>query len=290
MNWIVLSLMTALSVSSQDAWVKKYFSDLSPYEMILYPMIYSFPMFLLVALFIPVPENLGSSFFIYFIVGIPLNAVAFIMHMKAIKISPLSLTVPYLAFTPAFIILTGYIFLDEMPNKWGVFGIVTTCAGCYVLNLDSGKWSFLSPLKAVFKETGSWLMLIVSFLYSFGAAIGKKTILLSSPLFFTMSFFAALNLCLFIFLLGSGKIQWKTFTKEPVKGFIAGCLLFSHAFFHGFAVSLTKAAYMISVKRLSVVFGIIYGGMLFKEENIVMRFCGALFMLAGAVLITLKGR
>jgi drug/metabolite transporter (DMT)-like permease len=209
--------------------------------------------------------------------------------MKAIKISPLSLTVPYLAFTPAFMIVTGYLFLDELPNMWGIFGILIICAGSYILNIEPGKWSLLSPLKAIFRETGSWLMLIDAFLFSFAAVIGKKGILHSSPLFFTLSFFASFGPCLFLFLLVFQKIRVKTFRQTPLNGLIVGGLFFAHALLHGLAVSLTKAAYMISVKRLSVVFGVIYGKILFKEVNMGFRLSGALLMLAGTVLITLQG-
>jgi drug/metabolite transporter (DMT)-like permease len=133
-------------------------------------------------------------------------------------------------------------------------------------------------------------MLIVSFLFSFAAVIGKKAILHSSVLFFTISFFLALNLFLFLLLRVLGKIRLKTFKNLPAKGIVAGCLLFSHALLHGWAISITKAAYMVSVKRFSVLFGIIYGSLLFKEKNIIIRFCGAVFMLGGAILITIKGR
>jgi drug/metabolite transporter (DMT)-like permease len=40
---------------------------------------------------------------------------------------------------------------------------------------------------------------------------------------------------------------------------------------------------------MSVLFGMVYGWILFKEKNIMIRFSGALFMMAGAVLIILKG-
>ena len=67
-------------------------------------------------------------------------------------------------------------------------------------------------------------------------------------------------------------------------------MFFLHVLLHGWAITITKAAYMISVKRFSVLFGIIYGGLLFKESNIVIRLCGGIFMLSGAILITIKGR
>jgi drug/metabolite transporter (DMT)-like permease len=74
------------------------------------------------------------------------------------------------------------------------------------------------------------------------------------------------------------------------KGIVAGCLLFCHAIFHAWAISLTKAAYMISVKRLSILFSVITGGALFKEKNIKIRLLGAILMLLGAVIITIKGQ
>lgn len=288
MLWLILSLLTALSVSSQDAWVKKFFSHLTPYEMLAYPLVYSTPMFVIMLPFISVPR-LDAVFFWCFLAGIPINGVAFLLHLKAIKISPLSLTVPYLAFTPGFIIITGYLFLDEMPNMWGIFGILIICAGSYVLNIDPGKWRPLDPFKAVFKETGSWLMLIVAFLYSFGAVIGKKGILHSSPLFFTVSYFGVFNLVLVLFFRILRKISLETFREPHIKGVIVGGLLFLHVFFHCWAVSLTKAAYMISVKRLSILFSVIYGKFVFKEENMICRFSGALLMLVGTVIISLHG-
>lgn len=35
--WIVPALLTALFAASQDAWVKRYFSSMSAYEMAAYP-------------------------------------------------------------------------------------------------------------------------------------------------------------------------------------------------------------------------------------------------------------
>jgi drug/metabolite transporter (DMT)-like permease len=288
MNWVILSLLTALAVSSQDAWVKKYFSGFSPYEMSMYPLMYSCPLFVISMFWVPVPP-LDTTFFWCFFLSLPINGISLILYMKAIKISPLSLTLPYLTFTPTFIILTGYLFLGEMPNIWGGLGILITCIGSYGLNLEARKRKFFAPLQAIFKETGSWLMLIVSFLFSFAAVLGKKAIIHSSVLFFTFSFYLSLNLFLFLLFSALGKIRMKIFKKLPAKGIVAGCLLFFHALFHGWAISIAKAAYMISIKRFSVLFGIIYGGVFFKERNIIIRFFGAMFMLSGAILITTKG-
>jgi drug/metabolite transporter (DMT)-like permease len=287
MTWFLLSLVTALAVASCDTGVKKWFSHLTPYEMTLLPLLYGLPP-IAVALFLVETPALDRAFYVLFAVSIPLTMVPMVLYMKAIKISPMSLTVPYLAFTPVFIIGTGYLFLGEQVDKWGMAGIVTVCAGGYVLNISDQDRSVLDPLLAVFKETGSWLMLIVSFIFSLSSVIGKMAIMHSSPLFFQTSFFVVLTLVMALVFSLFRKIHLGSFLKHPLKGGLVGLLMAVHIFCHGLAISMTKAAYMMSIKRLSIVFGVIYGGVVFKEENIRTRLAGALLMFSGAALILLK--
>ncbi len=52
-------------------------------------------------------------------------------------------------------------------------------------------------------------------------------------------------------------------------------------------LSLTNVAYMISVKRLSLLIGVFYGHVLFRESGIRERLLGTALMLTGFVLIVL---
>jgi uncharacterized membrane protein len=54
---------------------------------------------------------------------------------------------------------------------------------------------------------------------------------------------------------------------------------------HMVAMSLAKVAYMISVKRISLIISVIYGYLLFKEENIKERLFGATLMFIGFVMV-----
>jgi len=287
MTWFTFAFLTALAVAVHDTWLKKWFSHLSAYEMFVYPLLYSMPLLVFSLFFVSIP-SLDKVFYITFVVSLPLNAIPFFMYIKAIKISPLSLTVPYLAFTPVFMVATGYLMLDEIPDQFGIAGIFAVCIGSYVLNIDPKQRSFLEPFRAVFKETGSWMMLVVAFIFSFSAVLGKVAILHSSVMFFQVVFFATLNLLIILTFLIAGKIKMATFVRQPVKGCVAGLLIYLHIIFHGYAISMTKAAYMMSIKRLSIVFGVLFGGVVFHEENFVIRFSGALLMFSGAVLILLK--
>ena len=57
--------------------------------------------------------------------------------------------------------------------------------------------------------------------------------------------------------------------------------------FHFLSIELIEVAYMISVKRSSMLFSVIYGSVIFKEFNIRERLIGSSVMIAGVVLITL---
>ena len=57
--------------------------------------------------------------------------------------------------------------------------------------------------------------------------------------------------------------------------------------FINLAYTLQIVSYAISIKRLSILFSVIFGALLFKEENIGKRFFGALIMLVGALIIIL---
>jgi drug/metabolite transporter (DMT)-like permease len=284
MTWFTFAILTALSVALHDTWVKKWFSHLSAYEMFIFPMVYGLPLAGFSLFFIEIPV-LGPVFWWVFLVSLPFNAVPFFLYIKAIQISPLSLTVPYLAFTPVFMIATGFFVLKEVPDIWGIVGILGVCGGSYILNIDPRNHSLLAPLGAVFRETGSWIMLIVAFIFSISSVLGKLGIMHSSVMFFQMALFLALGLMMAGLFLVMGKIRPAIFIRYPVKGLVAGLLFYCHIFFHGFGISMTKAAYMISVKRLSIVFGVILGGLVFHEDNFLMRLVGALFMFSGACVL-----
>ncbi len=288
MLWLALSLLTALFSASEAAWMKKYFSDLAPLEMACYPPLYAMPLIIPALLLVPAPE-LAPGFWTVLFALLPLNMLGFLLHMWAIRESPLSLTMPFQSFTPAFVIFTGFLFLDERLSVLGIAGILAIVAGGYILGLDGGRISLLGPLKAIAKEKGSMLMLAAAFVYGFCAVLGKLMLMKSSALFGSLLFFIIFTSTFLALSLASGKVRLSALTARPVKGAAIGLLFFLHIICHNLAITMTKAAYMIAIKRLNGLFSVIYGGMFFKEQNMRIRLTGAGLMAAGAAVISLWG-
>ena len=117
MLWFFLSLTTALSVAARDVSIKTY-KEIDPPEIAVLELAWALPYFLLGSLLVEIPP-LDKTFWWSFLISIPINIIAYVLYLYAIKMSPISLSVPFLAFTPVFMILTGFFILAETVNTWG---------------------------------------------------------------------------------------------------------------------------------------------------------------------------
>lgn len=288
MEWLFLALTAAFSLATADALTKKYFSKLSFYEMGLTRLAYTLPWLILALPFIPWPR-LDRTFYMSFAAAIPFEALAFMSYIKAIRTSPLSLTLPFLAFTPAFIILTGWIVLGETVTLPGVLGILCIVIGAYFLNLSQVRTGLFEPFRAIFREPGSRLMLLVSFIYSITSTLGKLAILHSNPYFFGISYYIVFTLFLFSFMPIVPGAKAGRLLANPFAGLIVGAVMAVMVFSHMLSISMVQAVYMVSVKRTSIIFGVLYGAWLFKETRITERLTGAVIMIIGVFLIGCYG-
>ena len=289
MPWYVYALLTALAVAGRDIYVKAGCRELSVEEVAGVEMAWSLPVFGAGLLLVPWPA-LDATFWWMLFWSFPVNITAYFLYLYAIKISPITLTVPFLSFTPAFMLVTGLLVLGERINLWGGAGIACIIGGSYLLNIDTAKQGWLGPLKALFRERGSWCMLLVAFLYAFGAVLGKKGILHSSPLFFGFSFFLGFSLLILLGLAISGRLRSGQLIGYKRQGLWLGGLLGVHVVSHNIAISLVTAAYMIAVKRCSILFSVLAGGFYLREASFPARLAGTAAMFAGMLLIILGGK
>jgi len=284
MLWFPLSLLAAFSLATADAVTKRFFGKLSPYEMGTVRLIYTIPWLIGSFFFIPLVKP-DKIYFLVLATGLPLEILAMYLYMKAIKVSPLSLTLPFLAFTPVFIIMTGRLLLGERLSPWGILGICLIVTGSYCLNLSHIRTGFFAPLKAIIKEPGSWMMLLVSFIYSITSVISKLGILHTNPYFFGITYFTALTILMVALAPFIQKFTARNLIRFPLKGMILGFIFGVMIFSHVLAISMVQVAYMISIKRTSLIFGVLYGAWLFQEEKIGERLFGTIIMIGGVFII-----
>ena len=290
-TWLALGLGAALGDSGADVLTKRYFAQLSPYGMALVRLLGAVPFLALVALGLSLPE-LTQPFWFIVAAMLPLEVLATLLYMQALRVCHLSLCVPFLAFTPVFMIFTGWVVLGERLNRWGVVGTLMIALGCYVLGLGTGgggKTGVLAPLQALAKEPGARLMLMVAAIYSLTAALYKSAILHSGAAFFgTLYPLAVTGLMVSAY-------PWNRVRLRPSLKSHGGwwvvlglCSVLSYLCLAG-GMELAPAAYLVAVKRLSLLLSVLLGGLWLKERPFLPRVLGAGLMCAGVGLIALRG-
>lgn len=233
---------------------------------------------------------LSSDLLLLLCIQIPFEVLAYYLYLKAIRIAPLSMSVPYLSFTPVFTILTAGIVLGESVSLEGVLGIFMVTVGAYVLNLDRLASHPLAPFKAIVTSPGSRHMLLVALIWSLTSALGKKGVQLSDPLFFGVFYMMALSVPLTVI---AGWRVKRNLARVNLKGrnalwlALAGLATALAMLAHFHAIQLVPVAYMISVKRTSLLFSVLYGGVVFRERHIRLRLLGTSVMLSGVAVIYL---
>jgi drug/metabolite transporter (DMT)-like permease len=243
------------------------------------------PWMVLALIFLPAAAP-DKTFWLAISAALPLELAAFFLYMRALRLSPLSLSLPFLAFTPVFMILTGFFILDETISTGGALGILLIVLGAYILNLSKTKTGLLGPVKAVLHEPGSWIMLLISFLYSFTAPIGKLAVLHSNPWFFAAVYNLTLTAVIVsLWPVAAGSTGTRGLFTRPGPMLLLGLVAAAENFCHMMAIAQVEAAYMIAVKRISLLLGVLYGAWWFGEEKIPERLAGAAVMVAGVFLI-----
>ncbi|MEK6598909.1 MAG: DMT family transporter [Deltaproteobacteria bacterium] len=283
MLWIIFALITAFSLSTADALSKRAMIKSDEYVIAWVREGYALPFIAIALFFIPTPD-LDKTFWVSVLILLPLEITALILYVKAIKLSPLSLTIPFMALSPVFITVIAFFLLGERPDKSGIIGIFLITIGAYLLNAKASSIGLLGPIKAIAKERGSVLMIIVAVIYSITSTIGKIAVQHSSPIFF--GFFYPLLLTIALSMVVGVKGTLRQVVSRPVTFLTIGLFTAIMILSHFMAISMADVAYVISVKRTSLVFSVIYGMIVFKERDIGERLLGSLFMLAGVVSIT----
>ncbi len=290
MTWLLLTLICAFSFASADAMTKARLSDYTTRELTFVRM--TLPgLMVSPLLFARQFPELPLIFWGWIAAIVPLEILATVLYIRAIRDYPLSMTLPYLAFTPVFVTLTGYLFLGEQVTTNGFFGILLVVTGAWFLNFDRislrDRRTWTSPLMAMYRNRGSLTMLGVAVLYSFTSVGGKGAMQYMAPELFGPLYCLIVGLLL-VPLLGLMKpASLKRIWRRPLPVLFTSGLMGVMIMTHFLAMAQVEVAYMIATKRTSLLFGILYGAIFFRETGLSRHLLAGMIMVTGVMLIAL---
>ncbi len=269
----LLSLIVAILESFKDIYSKGILRDYSPLLLMTNMKIFASLFLLPFALLHPQISDYRTFLLVYSI-NLLLNFFAFYLYFSAIKVSPLSLSLPMLSFSPVLLLFTSRIMLGEELSGMGILGVFMVFAGSYILNISKINAGLIEPIKAIFKERGSVYILIVVLIWSITANLDKVGVSSSSPILWSFSMSLGLG------VLGLLASKFRMSFNFPFLSLSLADTL--STLFQMIAISLIPVPYVISIKRLSVLFSSLWG-IIFLGES--ANLIGILFMMLGGLII-----
>lgn len=288
MGWFPLTLVCALALASADALTKARLSDYSLRELTFVRLTLTGLILSPLVLAQPFP-SLPWVFWGWVAATIPLEILAMLLYLFAIRDHSLAYTVPYLAFTPVIVVLTGYILLGETLSMGGLMGIVLVVVGAWLLNLEGSHlkhWrSWLAPFVSIFHNRGSLAMLGAALLYGITSVGTKGAMQYMQPELFG-PFYSLLVGLLLVPLLGLATTRavgrvWRKPWAVMGTAMLMGLMMVTHFI----AITQIEVAYMVAVKRISLLFGILYGALLFHEKGLGRHLAAGSVIISGVLVI-----
>jgi uncharacterized membrane protein len=282
MSWMYLALLAAISESLKDLFSKQGLRSVSPQLVAFAACATPIPLLLTVVLFTDSVPMLGPRYGWALLIGGSLNILAMFQFMRALQASDMSLAVPFVSFTPIFLLITSPFMVGDVPTTQDMAGILCIVAGAYVLHIQSVHRGLLAPLFAVFREPGPRRMLSVAVIYSITSNFDKIGVQDSSPLFWSLSIASVMTIG---FLLLLRFLPQQKFAAPHTR--TIGILLLIGLFqvfgllVHNTALNLGPVPSVIAVKRSSILFAVIWGLVFLKERHVGERLGGALLMVIG---------
>ncbi|MFA6034401.1 MAG: DMT family transporter [Myxococcota bacterium] len=283
--WLLLALAGALCTAAADVLTKKAAPDVPEHVVALARWVYTIPVLLFLLPFMKIPA-LSPGFFLVVLVLIPMEMAALFIYIRAISTSPLSLSAPFLSFTPLFMIIPAAIILDEKIPALGMAGIALVTAGAYAINIRGVSGGLQSPFRAIFHERGPRMVLLVAAIYAVTSTLTKRAVMEAGPYFFALFYMTVLSASLVTVTVLRGESVrpvfsgWRRLAPTGALLGLAAVLLYA-------ALTMAPATYTIAVKRTSMLMGVFAGRIFFNEGGFAQRLSGASLMFAGVVMIAL---
>jgi len=216
------------------------------------------------------------------------QAIASLLYVQAVTLSPLSLTVPYLSLTPVVSALVALVMVNEVPHLLGAVGIMLVTGGTLALQADDHA-QFRTLVVAPFSEPGSWRMLIVAVLWGVTTPLNKIAIAHGSEAllagWITVGSAALLGVWWGVGLAGHPPAQEPFSLRTASLLTLAALVVAGAVLCQFFAYRALLVAYVETIKRFGSLLTVVIGALAYGEAGLTRRLLAATVMAVGVVCL-----
>jgi drug/metabolite transporter (DMT)-like permease len=227
------------------------------------------------------------TYLTYLVIEVLLVAVSTLLYFRAIQVTPISLCMPYISFTPVFLIVTGSIVNGEHAATEKLVGVVLIFIGSIAMHRALFSRGLLEPIRAIWRERGCFYMLLVAVINAITNPIDARLVRMTDAFVQAAAF--GLGMCIFftVLLLARKANAGKVIRTVPGWVILAGVLEAVALIFQLSSHNYIAVVYTISIKRAGIILVILLGWLVFKEKNIGDKLIASLVMLVGVLIIYL---
>lgn len=294
---LLLVLAASVASSGFDLFRKMLVRDLAPVPMVFLLATASVPLFG-AAVFFGGPVDVQDAYWWPALGSVALNVVANLTFLEAVRISPLSVTVPLLSLTPVFTALLGFGLLGERLGPLQIAGIVLVVIGAFWLNvgMTAGTTQGEEPgterrslARSFLSQPGAWMMAGTALLLSLTIPLDKLAVNYANPPFHGLILTAGIAFGTLIVL--AVQNRWGELAGLR-RGWVPFLLaLASSTLALGFQLVALKFVFVSLIETLKRGIGnllaVILGRAVFHEPLTPGKVGAALLMAAGVALILL---
>lgn len=287
---LLLAIAASVCWSGLDACRKSLAARLAPVPIVFSLTLGQVPLFGLWALG-EAQWTILPGYTVPAALSILLNTVANLLFIRAVQLSPLSLTVPLLSLTPVFTTIMGSVLLHEAPTWRQWLGILLVVAGAFALHGKGKGTTSLSPLWQAYRiERGSVLMTGVALLWSMTAPLDKLAMAYASLPLHGFIQCAGMSAGLFGVLVVRRQLRALGLAQGQLLPLL-GAVAFGAAAY-GLQLLALQALFVAIVEVIKRVVGLVgalgIGSLVFAEPLTWQKFWAVGLMSTGTILVLLQ--
>lgn len=286
--WFYIALATSLISAVSVIFDKKILKEVSPSVLTWCTLLLATPIIAIFAIKEGIP-SLNMMFLVGVVGSVIFYTVSTIIQFRAMKVADLSAIYPLVVLGPILTLIVAFLPpLNEKPSFIAIIGVLVTLFGTYVLNVSNAKEGLLKPIKLLFENKASALMIMSVFLGSVVIVFDKLAINNTVPknttfVLLVENIFVIVGLLPILYFKNKNFVQQifdnkKLFIILGILNALSTILAFS-------AVGGGSVGIVSTIMKAQLLFVLLFSFIFFKDRPKFETVIGSLIMIFGVILI-----
>lgn len=223
----------------------------------------------------------------YLVVSGIAETAYFLSLGRAYELGDLSVVYPLARSSPLFLFVLAVVFFGEEVSPWGVLGILLVVLGVYMIHLKEFSMAdFLKPVTSLRARASQFALLtaLCTSIYSLTDKLGVTAV---TPLVY--AFWLDVFVIVFLTPVVLWRRGWTAIMTEwrgsSLRVLVSGFLMRFGYVLVLVAMSLTQVSYILALRQLSVVLGVVFGVGLLGERYGRVRLLSSIIIFAGVLIL-----